>query len=176
MRERWQKWIISLTGSILLSVAAVCIFSRFSLNSILTKIFITVLFFFFYDLVLVILELLQLNILLLFIIIILINSFSILDALELLEDLIVLLGAFLSRDELRATFEVKKVIGARDRGQPMGDHNDSQLLAGLGNLIDSVLHFNFTFWVQRARCLVEDQNFRALDQGTCDSDSLLLPA
>ena len=58
----------------------------------------------------------------------------------------------------------------------MGDHNDSQLLAGLGDLIDSVLHFNFTLWVQRARCLVEDQNFWALDQGTCDGDSLLLTA
>ena len=146
------------------------------MNSILTKIFITVLFFFFYNLVLVVLELLQLNILLLFIIIILINSFGILDALELLEDFIVLLGAFLSRDELRTTLEVKKVIGARDSGQPMGDHDDSQLLAGLGDLIDGILHFNFTFWVQRARCLVEDQNFRALDQGTCDGDSLLLTA
>ena len=66
------------------------------MKSILTKIFITVLFFFFYDLVLVVLELLQLNILLLFFVIILINSFGILDALEFLEDLIVLLGAFLS--------------------------------------------------------------------------------
>ena len=74
--------------------------TSFALDIIMSIIIITVLFFFFYDLVLVVLEFLQLNILLLFLIIILIDSFGILDTLEFLEDFIVLLRAFFSRDEL----------------------------------------------------------------------------
>ena len=49
----------------------------------------------------------------------------ILDALDLLEDFVILIRALCRGYELRAALKVKQILCTGNRGQPMRDHDDS---------------------------------------------------
>ena len=100
----------------------------------------------------------------------------ILDALDLLEDFVILIRALSGGYELRSALKVKQIVCTGNRGQPMRDHDDSELVAGLRNLVDRCLNLDLALRIQSRRGLIQDQNPRSLDQGSGDGDSLLLTA
>src|SRR6185437_3101146 len=64
-------------------------------------------------------------------------------------------------------------IGVAYRRQPVGNNEDRP--AG-GNLLHVLLDGSLAFIIQRARCLVKNQNARIRDEGAGNSDALTLAA
>jgi hypothetical protein len=64
-------------------------------------------------------------------------------------------------------------IGTGDRRQPMRDHHDRSVPH---QLIDRLLHGTLTGGIERCGRLVEESNWRILEDGTGNRDPLALAA
>ena len=58
----------------------------------------------------------------------------------------------------------------------MGNHDDCQVLLLLLDVDDGVLDLSLTFGVKCAGSLIKYKDLWVLDQGTSDSNTLLLPS
>ena len=65
------------------------------------------------------------------------------------------------------------LVSIDDRAQPVGDH-DNSLLLFFKKLVEGLLDLELALGVQSTGRLVEEQDARLADQGTCNRDSLLL--
>ena len=99
---------------------------------------------------------------------------GVLDALELLKHFIVLRSSLRDRNQIGSALEEQQVLRTGDSGQPVSNDDDSQLLAGLSNLVDGFLNFDFALGVQSGGRFVQNQDLGLFDQGSSNGNSLLL--
>ena len=62
-----------------------------------------------------------------------------------------------------------------DRAQPVS-HDYDRLLPTADQLVQRLLHLMLRLGVQRGRCLVQEEQLRFTNEGTCDCYALLLAA
>ena len=96
-------------------------------------------------------------------------------ALKLVHDLIVLGCSLLSSTDFRRSFQVEQIVCRHYGLQAMRDHDNRQLARLLLlNIQDGVLDFCLTLWVKCRSSLVKYQDFRLLNQGSGNGNSLFL--
>ena len=106
----------------------------------------------------------------------LVSLMSVVGSLELVHYFVVLGGAFLRCNHARGTLQVKQVVGGHDGLKTVSNHDDGQVLLLLLDVDYGVLHLSLTLGVKGASSLVKYKDLRIFDQGTCNSNALLLTA